>query len=92
METVIAQEDFVLTDEIFESTTSNWQRADVLQLTHHFHRLDPIQGQYERVNYYSMIKNINLDSSQIRNQKIQILQKKIKQNWALNMSQVFLKI
>ncbi len=57
METIITQEDFVLTDEIFESTTSNWQRADVLQLTHHFHRLDPTQGQYERVNYYSMRKN-----------------------------------
>ncbi len=56
MESVITQDDPLMTDEVFNSSTSNWKDADVLQLTHNFHKLDLNQGQYERVNYFSMKK------------------------------------
>ncbi|PKV48577.1 hypothetical protein ATE84_0577 [Aquimarina sp. MAR_2010_214] len=54
MENVITQENTSITKESFKKSTSLWKNADVLQLTHHFHKLDPSVGQYERVYYFSM--------------------------------------
>ncbi|WP_074406833.1 MULTISPECIES: hypothetical protein [Aquimarina] len=57
MENVITQENTLITEEIFKESTTLWRNADVLQLTHHFHKLDPVVGQYERVYYFSMSKD-----------------------------------
>ncbi|WP_024768407.1 hypothetical protein [Aquimarina macrocephali] len=54
MENVITQESPLITEKVFKESTSLWRNADVLQLTHHFHKLDPAKGQYERVYYFSM--------------------------------------
>lgn len=57
MENVITQKSTQLTEAIFNEDTNRWKNADVLALTHHFHKLDENQGQYERVNYFAMRKS-----------------------------------
>ncbi|WP_103864392.1 hypothetical protein [Aquimarina sp. I32.4] len=54
MEHTITKENIQITEETFIKYTNLWKRADVLELTHHFHKLDKSIGQYERVYYFAV--------------------------------------